>query len=103
LTSDYLNGYRVLALPMPSDNDADAATVREYLITLLRTLWVEGSEFSGKKPFGNSGWESDLHIPLIQAGFIDGAIDEDGYLDHSDDDAADRLILAAINALGESA
>jgi hypothetical protein len=49
----------ILALPLPK-NDADAATVRDYLRALLLTWWQQGEIFSGKKPFGNSDWEEEL-------------------------------------------
>lgn len=91
---------QVLALPM-GENDANAATIRDYLITLLATLWVEKEAFDGKRPFGNSDWDGDLVVALIRAGAIEGELDEDGYLNSCDDDAAEELIADAIQALGE--
>ena len=44
-----------------ADNDANADTVRDYLVALLLEVWSEGEGFSGKRPFGNSGWEYDLY------------------------------------------
>lgn len=41
------------------ENDAGALTVRDYLKALLRRLWLEQEGFSGKRPFGNSGWEDE--------------------------------------------
>ena len=61
--------------------DCPANSIREYLFQLLITLWNEGEGFSGKRPFGNSGWEYDLLTPLVEMGVIDGVIDEDGYLE----------------------
>ncbi len=90
---------QILALPMP-ENDAHAPTIRDYLVALLATLWDEKDGFDGKRPFGNSDWDGDLVIALARAGVVDGAIDEDGYLDGCDDDAAEELIAAAIRALG---
>lgn len=92
---------RVLALPMPDDNDAGATTIGEYLIKLLATLWDEKEGFDGKRPFGNSDWDGDLVVALIQAGAIEGELDEDGYINSCDDDAAEELIAAAIQALGD--
>jgi len=89
---------QILALPM-GENDADAATIREYLIALLAALWDEKEGFNGKRPFGNSGWDGDFVAALIQAGAIEGELDEDGYIVRCDDDAAETLI-AAIQALG---
>lgn len=59
----------VLALPLPS-NDAGAATVRDYLKALLLTLWREGEAFSGKRPFGNSGWDSELLDAIPEAACV---------------------------------
>jgi hypothetical protein len=45
------------ALELRFDSDAgDNITIRDYLRILLETLWEEGEGFSGKRPFGNSGW-----------------------------------------------
>lgn len=80
-------------------NDAGATTVREYLKALLTTLWAEGEGFSGKRPFGNSGWEFDLYKPLIKAGAVVGKLDEDGCIDSVDKGAAFRAIQEAIKEL----
>ena len=51
------------------DSDAgDNLTCRQYLCALLAQLWSEGSGFSGKRPFGNSGWEWDILDALSEAG-----------------------------------
>lgn len=92
------NPRAVLALPM-GPNDAHAETIGEYLIGLLAALWDEKECFDGKRPYGNSGWDCDLLIPLVKAGLIEGRIDEDGYLDGVDDDAGERLIADAIRSL----
>lgn len=99
---DHEAARRVLDLSMP-ENDARAATIREYLLQLLRALWREESGFSGKRPFGNSDWQYDLYIPLHKAGLIDGRLDEDGYVEEMDHEAGARLILAAIDELGRTA
>jgi hypothetical protein len=91
----------LLALPLP-ENDSGADTVRGYLVALLDTLWREDEGFSGKRPFGNSGWQGDLYGPMVKAGVVPGTVDEDGYLDEFDTLAkkkADEMILAAIAAL----
>jgi hypothetical protein len=80
------------ALEVRFDSDAgDGLTVREYLKALLTTLWREGEEFSGKRPFGNSDWEYQLYAPLIKHGFIDGELDEDGYVNYVDKSAHDYV------------
>lgn len=92
----------VLDLPM-GENDAQAATIREYLITLLSALWRHGEDFSSKRPFGNSGWASELEVALGRAGLIDVTFDEDGCLVDVDSRKADALITEAIRALGVAA
>jgi hypothetical protein len=93
----------LLDLPLP-ENDSGATTVRGYFAALLTELWREEEGFSGKRPFGNSGWQSDLYLPMIKAGAVPGTVDEDGYIDEFDSAAerqAGELILAAITLLGQ--
>lgn len=93
-------GTDILNLPMnPEQNDAGATTIRIYLKKLLSTLWAEGEGFSGKRPFGNSGWDYDLYPPLITAGLIKGTLDRDGGIDTFDEEAGRKLIAQAIEAL----
>lgn len=94
---------QVLNTPM-DDNDADADTIREYLIELLTALWAKGSNFSSKRPFGSSSWCYELYRPLAKAGYVKATFDEDGYLaDMSGEEQAkaDNLITDAIKHLGE--
>lgn len=88
----------VLDLPLRG-NIEGATTIREYLCNLLLTLWDEGEGFSGKRPFGNSGWDYDLLEPLLKAGLIEGKFDENGYVDEMDEKAGNDLIRAAIRRL----
>lgn len=88
------------ALDLRFSSDAgDNLTIRDYLKTLLLTLWNKGEGFSGKRPFGNSSWQYDLYKPLIVGGFISGELDEDGYIEDCDTCEAQEyvrnLILAA--------
>lgn len=92
-----MNGKEILELPM-GPNDADAPTVRGYFVKLLDELLTKGEGFSGKRPFGNSGWEYDLYLPLIQAGAIPGKI-EDGEIVEVDEPAARMALGSAVNAL----
>lgn len=52
----------ILDTPM-QENDADAATIRDYLKALLLRLWEQGEGFDGKRPFGNSGWNTIFTKP----------------------------------------
>lgn len=90
----------VLACPMASRNGADATTVRDYLGKLLALVWQDSADFNGKRPFGNSGWEFDLHLALVAGGLLDGEIDEEeGWLDSVDTARGDQLIAEAIAEL----
>jgi hypothetical protein len=70
-------------------SDLGHISIREYFHALLKQLWKDGERFSGKYPFGNSGWEYDLYYALAEAGEIAGkrddekTYDEDGLLEHS--------------------
>ncbi len=90
---------QILDLPL-EPNDSGATTVRGYLIELLTELWREESGFSGKRPFGQSGWQSTIELALVKAGVVQGTLDEDGYLDTLDDAAAQAVMLEAIRELG---
>lgn len=89
---------QVLACPMPP-NDAGAATIGDYFVELLATMWREGPNFDGKRPFGCSTWRIDLHEALVRGGAAPGVINGDGELESSDDEAVDGLITQAIEAL----
>jgi hypothetical protein len=94
----------VLACPM-GENDADAATVRDYLVALLRELWEAEDGFSGKRPFGNSGWQTgEVYRALRLGGVVDDTLvrlDEDGYVESCVYAPLERLMLAAIDSLGK--
>jgi hypothetical protein len=89
---------RLLDLELP-ENDAQAATVREYLQALLGIVWQAGD---GISPWGNSGWHNDLYVPMMRAGMITGRLDDehDHYVLDMDAEAGNRLILAAIRSFG---
>ncbi|MFA7250070.1 MAG: hypothetical protein WC273_10615 [Dehalococcoidia bacterium] len=68
-----------------TDAGPKVKTVRDYLRKLLETVWEEGECFSGKRPFGNSGWDADVIWPLARAGFVNlGKPDEDGDFNYTD-------------------
>jgi len=77
-------------------NDAEAESIGHYFSLLLWTLFDELEGFSGKRPFGNSGWEYELYRALIEAGYVYGWVTSDGDIDHVDDDAADTLLREAL-------
>lgn len=67
-------------------------SIGEYFLLLGKTVWNEGEGFSGKRPWGNSGWEAEVYGALAEAGFVNGKKDEDGYWETFDTEAADKLI-----------
>ncbi len=88
----------ILDCPMQA-NDAGASTVGKYLVELLSELWGRGEGFSGKRPFGNSGWESDIYAALVRGKLVDGTLDYDGYPNTVDEGHANLLVLQAIKSL----
>lgn len=88
----------LLHLPIGA-NDANAATVGEYLGLLLSNLWLQQEGFSGKRPFGNSDWTTPVYLAMGKTGLIHFTLDEDGYIEDFDADEeirADEMILQAI-------
>ena len=72
-------------------------TIKEYFKELLKTLFKEGESFSGKKPFGNSGWEYDLIFPLVFNKIIAGKIDSDNYVMSYDSDEYEEALDFLLN------
>lgn len=101
-----MNYKEILDYPM-QHNDAEARTIGEYLILLLSAVWEEGECFSGKRPFGNSGWYMELYIALVKGGFVKGSFyehdeDEEYYeLKDYDRHACDKLVFELIQSLYE--
>lgn len=85
-----------LDVRVDSYSDGSVTTVRGYLQKLLETLWIKNESFSGKRPFGNGGWEFDLYKPLIDDGFISGSINSDGYIERLDTVEAHHFVLELI-------
>lgn len=56
----------LLDVPMQR-NDAGAKTIGDYLKALLARVWEEEEGFSGKRPFGNSGWKDEVFQALFDA------------------------------------
>lgn len=49
-------------LDYPYDfSDARVKSLREYFKKLVYRVWQENEGFSGKRPFGNSGWQYDVY------------------------------------------
>jgi hypothetical protein len=71
-------------------------TLRNFFKELSLQVWVEGEGFSGKRPFGNSGWKFDVYAALIEAKIVPGKLDEYGHVEECDIQEIDRLITELI-------
>lgn len=97
----------IVSRPSPGDvlsrkmapNDAGATTIRDYLIELLKVVWLDGD--IGKRPFGNSDWEREIYRELVAAGWVRGEFNEYEYLVWLDVAEADSLIVQAIEYLAQ--
>lgn len=87
------------ALDLEIQSDIGNITIREYLRHLLETLWVEGEGFSGKRPFGNSGWQYYIYQELIEAEMIKGELDEEGCVVRFEEEPAQTFILGMIETI----
>jgi len=84
---------QVLACPI-GKNDADATTIGGWLVAHLRELWHEGHlRIRDDGPVTKA---------LIAAGYVEGEVDDDGYLDGYDDKRVDRLVAEAIESLAQT-
>jgi len=86
---------QVWTCPM-QPNDAGASTVGEYLLLLAANVWREAEYFSGKRPFGNSGWQGEVERSLIKAGLVAGTLDNWGAVDEVDTALINDLIVEAL-------
>ena len=91
-----MNNKEILNLRIDNEDFDHHLTIKGYLKLLLTTIWEEGDGFSGKRPFGNSGWEYDLYTPLVKAGVIKSTLDEDGCIESLDIKAANTLVYKLI-------
>lgn len=92
-----LKTLREIANLMFYSNDLSRdVTIIDYLKELLATLWNEEDNFSGKRPFGNSGWQYDIYKVLIEKEHITGTLDEFGDVENVEIFEADKIITDII-------
>ena len=91
-----LTPQQILAIPFVSNDLGGTVTIRAYLTNLLQALWCEKEMFSGKKPFGNSDWDSDVAVALIKAKVVRGKLDPNGYIEKVKWGDVDRVMAEAI-------
>lgn len=94
----------ILALKFDDSwNTGCEQSVRSFLKNLLVKVMVEGEDFSGHRPWGNSEWQAPLIICLVTNGVIRGSIREyeNGLidLDDYDQDEFERIIKELIWAM----
>jgi hypothetical protein len=77
-------------LDTPINCEIGDCTIGEYLSELLITLLKKGAGFSGKRPFGDSGWKFQLLKAMVKGGFVKATFDPDGYLDEIEDVEEDK-------------
>jgi hypothetical protein len=75
------NLQEIVNLELINHHDTNATTIKEFLKNLLEVLWSEGESFSGKRPFGNSGWDWELYATLIHHGVVKGKLDSDNCIE----------------------
>jgi len=100
MTTEELNdALQLLDLSMP-ETDIGPCTVRHYLYTLLKTLWHEKEGFDGKRPFGNSDWDSCIAVAAVQAGLVAGTVSEEAlWVDSLAWPSFERLVSDAIQVM----
>jgi hypothetical protein len=86
----------ILELPVRRNDLDEDITIRQYFYDLISTLWTELEGFSGKRPFGNSGWDYEVYQTLIKYELISGSLDEDGFVKDINDDEANDFVLTKI-------
>lgn len=91
----------ILELKFESTDLGKEMSIKDFFKELLTTLFKEGECFSGKRPFGNSGWDYDLCVCLAKNGVIEGKCSQYGDLEDWDYDSkeADSKILELIKEL----
>ena len=86
----------ILDLKFKSDDLDKKVTIRQFFYELMKLLWEEKECFDGKRPFGNSGWDSDLITCLVKNKLVEGELDEDGFAINYDYGKVDKFILNKI-------
>ncbi len=96
-----MTGEELLDLEMIDRNDAGASTIREYLKSLLLRVWRDEENFSGKRPFGNSGWQYEVYKSILGIAYIPSSFTnvDDYDITYEDTEVMDELILEAIESL----
>lgn len=93
-----MDNKEILELKFESTDLGREITIKDFFKELLITLFKKGEGFSGKRPFGNSGWDYDLCVCLAQNGVIDGHNEinpdypEDEYWEYDSKEAGNKIL-----------
>jgi hypothetical protein len=97
----------LLDLEWQFEKGGPKSSIRNYLQSLLFTLWQAKSNFDSKRPFGNSSWEFSLYAALIGAKAVAGTLDSDGFVEtiftedlHKADELIEQLIITMCKTPG---
>lgn len=91
-----MNRKEIIELRFYSDDLDRELSIKEYFHELLKVLWDEKEGFSGKRPFGNSGWEADIAKCLVKNGFVKGKLDSEGDLQECNWQAVDMFVMKEV-------
>ena len=56
-----MTNQEILNLKFKSNDLDKTITIRDYFKAMLTVLWDKEENFSGKRPFGNSGWQEEVY------------------------------------------
>lgn len=96
-----MNEAKIILNARIKEEDSGAESLKDFFKKMLQAVFDEDEGFSGKRPFGNSGWQYGLAIELVRAGVLDGTFtEEDGFPEAKFDWAEyNRVIKLAIESL----
>ena len=85
---------KILELPvMVYGTPDETLPLKDFLYGLNELLLEDPDSFSGKRPYGNSGWKFEIYKTFIKAGLVPGKIDSAGYLKYVDKLEAYKFLL----------
>lgn len=79
--------------------DVEGTSLRVMLKDLLTMVLLQGEQFDGKRPWGDSGWEFDIYRAMVLNGFIKGTVDEYGDIYNYSVAECDELILRCVEEI----
>lgn len=93
-------GHHILQIPIEHRPGTTTATIGELLVEVSREAFMQDSGFGPSIP-GRPAWREDIAHALILEGFLDGELDNSGYVTECNYAQFDLLIQFALNALSD--